>query len=177
MKQNKQGKSGSTNQALVTTRGNQNTLTNKIARVFNTLMKNNEEETIELDEMCDRLPGVDRMEVQTFMEKQPGGDFIAGRRGHSSRFVYGAALAKWKHQEEIRREWRIRNNMDPKTGTPLNNKATVVRRTPRTVTPPAKTVKPTAPTTDEITQELNLKVTIGDQEVSIPLKMELEKVS
>ena len=46
---------------------------------------------------------------------------IVGRRGHPTRFVFGEALDKWVHQEEIRRQWRIRNNRNPETGTPLSD--------------------------------------------------------
>ena len=59
------------------------------------------------------LPVEDRIE---FLKSVTGGDFIEGRQGHPSRFVFGKALEKWKHKEAYRREWRIKNGRDPETG-------------------------------------------------------------
>ncbi len=137
----------------------------RMQKVLQDLMKNNPEQTVTVDDMVDRLPKINPTDIELFMQTAPGGDFIAGRRGHPSRFVFGEALEKWRHQEEIRAEWRKRNGFTPTGG----------RRQTR-VGRPSVTVKPAAQTSQGLSREMVLKVTIGDQEVSIPLKAELEEV-
>lgn len=181
MKQNKGNKGGT---QLPVKRGPQIPAATKFSRAFSGLMKKNDEQTITVDDMVSRLPGADRLEVADFMSRQPGGDFIAGRRGHPGRFVFGEALKKWKHSEARRREWRIRNGLNPKTGsavhgnTPARTRKTTIRAA---AIRPVRTARVSLPVSgdgdDTITRELALNVTIGDRKVSIPLKVELEKVS
>ncbi len=139
----------------------------KLNLTLRSLMRNNNAGTVTLDQMVKKT-GVDRSEVTEFLQNVDGGTFIAGRRGHPSRFVFGEALEKWNHQEEIRREWRITNGRNPETGTLLQTNRRGPGRPPNT---PKHFVSVT-PNRSGMT----LKVTVGEEEVSIPLKVELEKV-
>ena len=66
-----------------------------------------------------------------FLRKTRKGDFIEGRRGHPSRFVFGEAQEKWIYQELRRAEWRERNGRDPLTGRLLDSgKRPYVHRLP-----------------------------------------------
>lgn len=85
------------------------------------MMNKSKDGTIPLDKFIRSFPTALRSGCVEFLRKAHGGAFIEGRRGHPSRFVFGEAHDHWKHQEEIRREWRIRNGKNPETGGPLHS--------------------------------------------------------
>lgn len=89
-------------------------------QVLSKLMNKSKDGVITLEKFTKAFPAALRSGCVDFLRKAHGGDFIEGRRGHPSRFVFGEALEHWNHQEEIRREWRIRNGKNPETGGPLH---------------------------------------------------------
>lgn len=96
--------------------------TERLTKSLGILMrKSGELETVTLDDMVARNPKVPVEEIVDFLKGLPKskGDFIAGRRGHPSRFVFGDAQEKWNHMEVVRAEWRKRNGLNPATGGPL----------------------------------------------------------
>lgn len=110
MKKVTQGQTGLTN-------------TDRLTKSLQILMKRSGElETVTLDEMVARHPKIATEEIVDFLKGLPKskGDFIAGRRGHPSRFVFGDAQERWNHMEVVRAEWRKRNGLNPATGGPLH---------------------------------------------------------
>lgn len=101
------------------------------AQLLRRLMESREDGVITLELFNKHLPlhmkGPDAVE---FLQNSPKGDFIVGRQGHPSRFVFGEALEKWNHQEDVRSEWRKRNGRDPETGRLLHRDTTVRRGRP-----------------------------------------------
>lgn len=95
-----------------------------------------------------------------FLKTVSKGDYVAGRRGHPSRFVFGDTFNKWVHQEAIRAEWRVRNGRDPVTGTPIHKHRGPGR-------PVGTTKKPLD------SQKMTLQVTVGNQKTDIPLNVAL----
>lgn len=96
--------------------------TERLTKALGVLMrKSGELETVTLDELTARFPKMPVDEIVDFLKGLPKskGDFIAGRRGHPSRFVFGDAQEKWNHMEVVRAEWRKRNGLNPATGGPL----------------------------------------------------------
>ena len=89
-----------------------------------------------------------------FLKGKNTGDFINGRQGHPSRFVFGEAQEKWIHQEVIRADWRKTNGRDPITGTLL------------------KPVKSAARQVVKGAQRM-IAVTVGDETVKLPLSVEM----
>lgn len=167
----------------------------RIVNTFKVLTQNNEEGIITVDDMAVRLTpkGVELSEIVEFLRSAPKsqGDFIEGRRGHPSRFVFGEAFDKWKYQEARRVEWRKANGLNPLTGGPLKpgrrgrplgsknlhrgpgrppgakNKIVNLHRGPGR--PPGSKNKSSSNTTKDV----SFRVTIGDKEVSIPVKLEV----
>lgn len=138
-------------------------------QVLRILMKDNRDEgVITLSEFIEQIPDANQLGVMEFLKNSPQGDFIAGRRGHPSRFVFGEAQEKWKHSEAIRRQWRIDNGRNPETGGPLHSRGPgrpLGSKNRATIQP----IRVTGGKTDR----LSLQVTIGDQTTRLPLKMEL----
>lgn len=60
---------------------------------------------------CRRVPDADKEGCLNFLQSSNKGSFVVGRRGHPSRFVFGAAEEKWKHQELVRADWRKRQGL------------------------------------------------------------------
>lgn len=105
------------------TQGRSNT--ERLTKALSVAMrKSGELETVTLDELTARLPRIPVEEIVDFLKGLPKskGDFIAGRRGHPSRFVFGDAQERWNHSEVVRAEWRKRNGLNPATGGPLHPK-------------------------------------------------------
>jgi|SRR5579862_7430508 len=106
------------------TQGRSTGLTNteRLTKTLGVLMrKNADTQTVTLDEFMERHPKIPVEEMIDFLDGLPKtkGDFIAGRRGHPSRYVFGEAHQKWLHMEVVRAEWRKRNGLNPATGGPL----------------------------------------------------------
>ncbi len=112
------------------------------------MKKHGKDETIELGEVLSKTNESPEIVVD-YLKNSGQGSFIAGRRGHPSRFVFGDVKDKWEHSEFIRAQWRIRNGRNPETGTLLKK--------------PSSQVRPRG----------NIQVTIGAKTVSIPLKLAL----
>ena len=90
----------------------------------------------------------------TFLKNKSYGDYINGRQGHPSRFVFGPAQDKWVHQELIRAEWRKTNGRDPLTG--------------RLLTP----LKTAAKRVVNASVERMIAVTVGTRTVKVPVSLE-----
>jgi hypothetical protein len=128
-----------------------------------------------------RKAGIDRIEAMNFLQTANGGCFVIGRRGHKSRFLHGEAFDKFRHQEEIRREWRKKQGLPPNALPTLNGRRTVARRgRPITRKPAAVTPSPVV-TTVEATKtgehlnvgSFSLQVDINGQKATLPLTVEL----
>jgi hypothetical protein len=118
------------------------TNTERLTKALGVLMrKSGELETVTLDELTARFPKIATEEIVDFLKGLPKakGDFIAGRRGHPSRFVFGDAQEKWNHMEVVRAEWRKRNGLNPATGGPL--KPSPRGRKPNTTAPVGRRAK------------------------------------
>lgn len=124
--------------------------------------KHHNDQTITLGEVI-RRSGQPAQDVIDFLKNSKQGDFIAGRRGHPSRFVFGDAQEKWEHSEEIRREWRIRNGRNPLTGTLIRSRPDNGRRSHVNLGS-SNRGRPIRG---------SLQVTVGDETVKVPLKLEL----
>lgn len=142
------------------------TKSNKPVTLTQTLVglmeKHHNDQTITLGEVI-RRSGQPVQDVIDFLKNSKQGDFIAGRRGHPSRFVFGDAQEKWEHSEEIRREWRIRNGRNPLTGTLIRSRPDNGRRRSH-VNLGVNRRQPVRG---------SLQVTVGDETVKVPLKLEL----
>lgn len=81
-------------------------------RTLNQLMKASKDGIITLDTFA-RKAGTDRIEAMEYLKQARGGWFVIGRKGHKSRFLFGAAFDDFKHSEELRSEWRKKNGYAP----------------------------------------------------------------
>jgi len=120
-------------------------------------MNKSKDGIITLEKFTRAFPAALRSGCVGFLRAASGGDFIEGRRGHPSRFVFGEALDRWNHQEEVRREWRIRNHKNPDTGGPIR---------------PGRRGRPSVgrPSVETSRSGRILSVTVGNRTTKIPVK-------
>lgn len=160
-----------------------------LERALKSLMRGNVEGVITFDQIKKLTPDVSDEEILDFMENVKGaGVCIAGRRGHPTRIVSGPALEAWKHSEALRAEWRRKNNLTPTgaqksgrgPGRPRGSTAAVSIEAPvvRRGRKPANKRTETHPVIARLEQgeelaNLNLRITVGDNETVLPLKVAL----
>jgi hypothetical protein len=78
--------------------------------ILKTLMVKFNGGTIPLDEIVKKSK-LTVEETVSFLQTTKKGSFIAGRRGHPSRFVFGKTEDKWIASELRRHEWRKKNGL------------------------------------------------------------------
>jgi len=143
-----------------------------------------------------RASGLGNEEALDFLRTATGGCYVEGRRGHKSRFLHGEAFDKFRHQEEIRREWRKKQGLPPNALPTTNGRRSIARvsqktitgrkvgrplgsrNTPKTITPapaPAKTVITREPTNGDHLNvgKFSLEVDINGQKATLPLTLDL----
>jgi hypothetical protein len=170
-----------------------------LERAFKQLSRNNKNGIITFEEIQGAAPGISEEVILGFMESKMGAhaSFISGRRGHSTRIVMGPALEAWRHSEQLRAEWRKKNGKTP-TGAQKNGRGRGRPRGSQAMTVHAPVVSSvtrgpgrpkgsknttkieTRPVRARIEQgegdtlaNLNLRITVGDNETVLPLKVDL----
>lgn len=133
-----------------------------------------------------RRAGLDRLSATEFLQTATGGCFVIGRRGHKSRFLHGEAFDRFRHQEEIRREWRKKQGMAPNALPTLNGRRQVAARRPgRPIGSGKRNVPSSTPSPIHTSVKANgggehlnvgsfsLQVDINGQKATLPLTVEL----
>jgi hypothetical protein len=113
-----------------------------------------------LEQICARVPGAERRDVVRALKDSDLGVFVAGRKGHPSRWVYGPPA------EQEAEKFRARQSMG---GRPRR------QHNPREVTAEVENNGPRRVSlgAGQTFTDLSLKVSVGGQEAIIPLKVEL----
>lgn len=98
-----------------TTNRSNKTLPVILRSALENLIQNASGEEITIDKFYSavrkQMPGVERLTCINFLRNAPGGWFVAGRRGHKSRFLFGQAFEDYRASELRRREWRRANGI------------------------------------------------------------------
>lgn len=155
--------------------GNQGkTNTERLTKALGILMrKSGELETVTLDELTARFPKIATDEIVDFLRGLPKskGDFIAGRRGHPSRFVFGEEQQRWNHSEVRRAEWRKANGLNPATGGPLHP-----ARRGRKPNQPVQRMNARHARGGQ-SSKFELKVNVGGKTVKVPVEVGVEQTA
>lgn len=62
-----------------------------------------------LNDICKKLPNVDRWEIVSALRHSDDGIFVTGRRGKESRFLYGEAAKPMKKSIQYRQDYRAKH--------------------------------------------------------------------
>lgn len=150
------------------------TNTERLSKALGILMrKSGELETVTLDELTARFPKIPVDEIVEFLQRLPKtkGDFIAGRRGHPSRYVFGEEHQRWLHQEVRRAEWRKKNGLNPATGGPLNP-----QRRGRKPNQPVQRMNARRSRGGQ-SSKFELNVNVGGKTVRVPVEVGVEQTA
>lgn len=107
--------------------------------------KNPDGGEININSIEKQLPNMTRSDIIQQLRKSNAGVFVTGRRGKPSRFVYGAAAVSLLHQAPQRqhRVLRQETSENPEDGS------------------------------SSLSHGIELRVNVGGQQVTIPIKLEL----
>lgn len=82
----------------------------KVQDIIKALVSSNKEGgEISLNDVCKKLPNVDRWEIVSALRHSDEGIFVTGRRGKESRFLYGETAKPMQKSIKYRQDYRARH--------------------------------------------------------------------